>query len=96
MVGINPDEKKAVGKFSLGMRQRLGIAQAIMENPDVLILDQPFNGLDKLGIEDIHILLQQLKEEGKCILLASHSSQDIAQACDIVYEVKEGKIIRSN
>lgn len=96
MVGLNPDEKKAVGKFSLGMRQRLGIAQAIMENPDVLILDEPFNGLDKQGIADIHILLQQLKEEGKCILLASHSSQDIAQACDIVYEVKEGKIIRSN
>ena len=77
------------------MRGRLGIAQAIMENPDYLILDEPFNGLDQDGVEDVHQLLQKLKKEGKCILLASHSATDISKACDEVYKIKEGKIYRS-
>lgn len=95
MVGLDlsgENAKKPVGKFSLGMRQRLGIAQAIMENPDILILDEPFNGLDKYGVADIHQLFQQLKGEGKCIILASHSAGDIAQACDVVMEMEEGKV----
>lgn len=91
-VGLDPNEKKAVGKYSLGMRQRLGIAQAIMEDPQVLILDEPFNGLDKDGQNDIHALLQQQKAQGKVIILASHSAADIAQACDIVYEMVNGAI----
>lgn len=90
LLGLDPDTKKSVGKYSLGMRQRLGIAQAILENPDVLILDEPFNGLDKQGIQDMHSLLQKLKQEGKTILLASHSAADIAQACDEVYEMQGG------
>ena len=64
-VGLDPESRKHVGKYSLGMRQRLGIAQAIMENPDYLILDEPFNGLDQDGVEDVHQLLQKLKKEGK-------------------------------
>ena len=64
-----------------------------MENPDYLILDEPFNGLDQDGVEDVHQLLQKLKKEGKCILLASHSATDISKACDEVYKIKEGKII---
>lgn len=92
MVGLDPDDKKPVGKFSLGMRQRLGIAQAIMEGPEILILDEPFNGLDKQGVADIHALFQELKAQGKCILLASHSAQDITQACDIVYHMQNGKL----
>lgn len=95
LVGLDDKSKKKVGKFSLGMRQRLGIAQAIMENPDYLILDEPFNGLDQDGVEDVHQLLQKLKKEGKCILLASHSATDISKACDEVYKIKEGKIYRS-
>ena len=91
-VGLDPEEKKPVGKYSLGMCQRLAIAQAIMENPDILILDEPFNGLDKQGVQDIHALLQALKEQGKTILLASHSAADIAQACDVVYEFQQGKL----
>ena len=94
-VGLDPESRKHVGKYSLGMRQRLGIAQAIMENPDYLILDEPFNGLDQDGVEDVHQLLQKLKKEGKCILLASHSATDISKACDEVYKIKEGKIYRS-
>ena len=78
-VGLDPDMKKPVSKYSLGMRQRLGIAQAIMENPDILILDEPFNGLDRYGVVEIRELLKQLKADGKAILLASHNAQDIEE-----------------
>lgn len=94
LVGLDPDDKKPVGKYSLGMRQRLGIAQAIMENPNTLILDEPFNGLDKDGVRDIHALLQEQKAQGKTIILASHSAADISQACDVVYEMEAGKLAR--
>lgn len=92
LVGLNPDDKKRVGKFSLGMRQRLGIAQAIMENPSLLILDEPMNGLDKDGVEDMRVLFKNLKEEGKTILLCSHNAEDIAVLCDEVYEIEKGEI----
>ena len=94
LVGLDPDSKKHVGKYSLGMTQRLAIAQAIMENPDILILDEPFNGLDKQGQADIHELLQSLKAQGKTILLASHSAGDISRACDMIFEFLHGKITR--
>lgn len=90
--GLDPDLKKSVSKYSLGMRQRLGIAQAIMENPDFLILDEPFNGLDKHGVEDIRNLLLELKKQGKTIILASHNSEDIRILCDKVYEMDGGKM----
>lgn len=92
LVGLEPEEKKPVSKYSLGMRQRLAIAQAILEDPQILILDEPFNGLDQDGITNIHALLQTLKEQGKCILLASHSATDIAQACDVVYAFHQGRL----
>lgn len=92
LVGLDPNDKKPVGKYSLGMRQRLGIAQAIMENPNTLILDEPFNGLDKEGVRDIHALLKQQKAQGKTVILASHSAADIAQACDVVYEMAGGRL----
>ena len=82
-----------VGKFSLGMRQRLGIAQAIMENPHILILDEPMNGLDKRGVEDIRKILMDLKKKGKLILLASHNPLDIDILCDCVYELDAGTIV---
>lgn len=91
-VGLDPDLKKNVGKYSLGMRQRLGIAQAIMENPDILILDEPFNGLDKKGIEEIRRLIQELKQEGKTILLVSHNQKDIDILCDEVCEIDNGRL----
>ena len=89
-VDLDPDSRKPVGKYSLGMRQRLGIAQAIMENPWLLILDEPFNGLDKRGAEEMRSLLKTLRAEGKTILLASHNSTDIDELCDSVYEMDAG------
>ena len=91
-VGLNPNEKKHVGKYSLGMRQRLGLAQAIMEDPDILILDEPMNGLDKDGVKDMRQYLLDLKEQGKTILIASHSAEDIDVLCDTVCEMDKGKL----
>lgn len=88
-VGLSPAMKKPVAKYSLGMRQRLGIAQAIMENPDVLILDEPFNGLDKAGAAQMRELLKELKMQGKAVLLASHNAQDIEELCDAVHEMED-------
>ena len=89
-VGLNPDDKKHVGKYSLGMRQRLGLAQAIMEDPELLILDEPMNGLDKDGVKDMRQYLLELKAQGKTILIASHSAEDIDVLCDTVYEMDKG------
>lgn len=86
-VGLRPELKKPVAKYSLGMRQRLGIAQAIMEDPDVLVLDEPLNGLDKYGVVEIRELLQGLKAAGKSILLASHNAKDIEVLCDHVKDL---------
>jgi ABC-2 type transport system ATP-binding protein len=89
-VGLDPDMKKPVSKYSLGMRQRLGIAQAIMENPSLFILDEPFNGLDKQGVADMRNLILGLRSQGKTILLASHNAQDIDVLCDTVCEMDSG------
>ncbi len=86
-VGLDADMKKPVSKYSLGMRQRLGIAQAIMEDPKVLVLDEPFNGLDRYGVVEIRALLKDLKADGKSILLASHNAQDIEELCDHVKDL---------
>ena len=92
-VGLNPELKKPVANYSLGMRQRLGIAQAIMEDPELLILDEPFNGLDMHGAGEIRALLLELKAEGKTILLASHNEEDIRILCNEVYEM-DGGVLR--
>lgn len=93
MVGLDPESRKHVGKYSLGMRQRLGIAQAIMEDPEILILDEPMNGLDNAGVQDIRALLLGLKTQGKTILLASHNHEDIAALCDTVHEMDGGVLL---
>lgn len=92
-VGLDPESRKHVGKYSLGMRQRLGIAQAIMEDPEILILDEPMNGLDNAGVQDIRALLLELKAQGKTILLASHNHEDIAALCDMVHEMDGGVLL---
>lgn len=94
MVGLDPDLKRHVKKYSLGMRQRLGLAQAIMENPDLLILDEPMNGLDKEGVSDMRKYLLNLKEQGKTILIASHSAEDIEILCDTVCEMDKGVLTK--
>ena len=94
LVGLDPAMKKKVGQYSLGMRQRLGIAQALLDNPSLLILDEPMNGLDKTGVKEIRFLLLELKDQGKTILLASHFAQDIDELCDTVHEMDQGVIMR--
>jgi ABC-2 type transport system ATP-binding protein len=89
-VGLDPDSKKHVRKYSTGMRQRLGIAQAIMEDPDILILDEPMNGLDDAGVKEIRQILKGLRDEGKTIILSSHYSEDIKELCDTVCEMNAG------
>ena len=96
LVGLNPDNKKHVAKYSLGMRQRLALAQAIMENPELLILDEPFNGLDKEGINEMRHVLLDMKAEGKTIIMTSHNAEDIDILCDEVYEMESGKIMNVN
>ena len=93
VVGLDPYSKLHVGKYSLGMRQRLGIAQAIMEDPELLILDEPMNGLDSDGVEDIRKVLLDLKKQGKTVIIASHNYMDIDILCDKVWKIEKGKII---
>lgn len=95
-VGLDPKMKRPVGKFSLGMRQRFAIAQAIMEDPGILILDEPMNGLDKNGVEEIRRLLLQMKQENKLIILASHNREDIDVLCDEVYEMEDGVLQKTS
>lgn len=89
-VGLDPASKKKVNQYSLGMRERLGIAQAIMENPEILILDEPFNGLDKRGAGEVCRLLDVLRNQGKTILVADHSRAEFAELCDTVCEMDQG------
>lgn len=93
-VGLDPNLKRHVKKYSLGMRQRLGLAQAIMENPDLLILDEPMNGLDKDGVADMRNYLLELKDQGKTILIASHSPEDIEILCNTVCEMDKGVLTK--
>ena len=81
MVGLDPDSRKKVGKYSMGMRQRLALAQAVMEDQEILILDEPMNGLDNRGVEEMRKLLLEFRGQGKTILLASHSQEDIRVLC---------------
>lgn len=90
LVGLDPKLRKPVSQYSLGMRQRLGIAQALLDDPSLLILDEPMNGLDKNGVHSIRDLLLSLKTQGKTIILASHFAQDIDELCDTVCEMDQG------
>ncbi len=92
LAGLDPDDRRPVRKYSLGMRQRLGIAQAVMEDPRYLLLDEPMNGLDNEGLADMRELFISLKNKGKTLLIASHSREDIEILCDRVYEMDKGRI----
>ena len=89
-VGLDPFSKKKVGQYSLGMRERLGIAQAIMEDPRLLVLDEPFNGLDKRGAQDVCDLLDELRDRGRTILIAAHNMMEIEYLCDTICEMDAG------
>ena len=91
-VGLDPEDKRNYGKYSLGMKQRLAIAQAIMEYPDIIMLDEPTNGLDEYGVDEIRQLILEEKERGALILLASHNSEDIRILVDHLYRIDGGGI----
>ncbi len=93
MVGLDPSSRKKVGKYSMGMRQRLGLAQALMEDPGILLLDEPMNGLDNDGVMEIRSILLAQKEKGKLILIASHNQEDIDLLCDEIYRFDKGRIV---
>ena len=92
LVGLDPDSRKPVGKFSLGMRQRLGIVQAILEQPKLLLLDEPMNGLDSGGAEEMRALFRRLQAAGTTIVLATHIREDIDGLCDTVYRIEDARL----
>lgn len=92
-VGLDYESKKKVSKYSLGMKQRLAIAQVLMEEAPILIMDEPMNGLDRKGVQDVRELIIEEKKKGKIILLASHNREDIEYLCDEVYRLENGKVI---
>ncbi len=93
-VGLNPCDKRLYGKYSLGMKQRLAVAQAVMEKPDVIMLDEPTNALDDTGVEEIRKIILEEKERGALILVASHNKEDIQILADELYRVKDGQVIK--
>lgn len=92
-VGLDPDDRRKYQKYSLGMKQRLAIAQAIMECPDVIMLDEPTNSLDERGVEEFRQLILEEKERGALILLASHNQEDIRILADYIYKIDGGRIV---
>ena len=92
-VGLNPDDKRSFRKYSMGMKQRLIIAQAIMEKPDIIILDEPTNALDESGVIEVRNIIEEEKQRGAIILLASHNRQDIDILADHIYILNQGKIM---
>lgn len=93
LVGLDPENKTKVKNYSLGMKQKLAITQAIMEEQDIIILDEPFNALDAESNEKVKLLLLNLKKSGKTILLTSHNAEDLLSLCDVKYEFKNHELI---
>lgn len=93
-VGLDPYDKRKYGKYSLGMKQRLAIAQAIMEKPDIIMLDEPTNALDENGVLQIRKIIMEERERGAMILLASHNKEDITVLADELYKVENGHVIK--
>ncbi|KAA5806341.1 ATP-binding cassette domain-containing protein [Thermoanaerobacterium thermosaccharolyticum] len=94
-VGLDPDDRRIYKKYSLGMKQRLAIAQAIMERPDIIILDEPTNSLDENGVQLVREILLEEKKRGALILIASHNKDDIDILSDVKYKVDDGSVIQS-
>lgn len=92
-VGLDPNDKRVYGKYSLGMKQRLAIAQAIMEKPDVIMLDEPTNSLDDDGVSEIRNIILEEKKRGAIVLLASHNKEDMRLLADKIYKIESGRIL---
>ncbi|MBQ1194468.1 MAG: ATP-binding cassette domain-containing protein [Lachnospiraceae bacterium] len=93
-VGLDPEDKRIFRKYSLGMKQRIIIAQAIMEKPNIILLDEPTNALDESGVKQVRQIIMEEKERGAIILIASHNKEDINLLADKVYYMEEGKIVK--
>lgn len=91
-VGLDPDDKRKYRKYSLGMKQRLGIACAFMEHPEIVVLDEPINALDDNGVELVHNILHDLKERGTLVIIACHDQEEMEQLADEIYLMGEGRI----
>lgn len=91
-VGLDPNDKRSVRKYSLGMKQRLSIAQAFMEDNAILLLDEPMNALDEDGVKQIHQLIRDERDKGKLIILTSHNRYDIDSLCDVTFKIRNGKV----
>ena len=92
-VGLDPEDKRTYRKYSLGMKQKLGIAAAIMENPDIIILDEPINALDEAGAKQVHKILEEQKERGAIIIIACHDKEELEMLSDEIIEISEGRIV---
>ena len=92
-VGLDPDDKRTYRKYSLGMKQKLGIAAAYMENPDLIILDEPINALDEAGAKQVHEILEEQKKRGALIIIACHDKEELEMLSDEIIEISEGRII---
>lgn len=90
-VGLDPDDKRKYKKFSLGMKQRLGIACAIMEDPELIILDEPFNALDDAGVSLVKKIILSLKKKGKLIILSCHDKEELETLSDKIFRLRDGK-----
>ncbi len=95
-VGLHPNNTVPIKKYSTGMRKRLLIAQAIMEPADIVIMDEPTNGLDDKGVELLYEIIVEMKKKGVIIIIASHNKEDITTICDCVYRMKDGKLWQEN
>lgn len=93
LVGLNPDDKRPLKKYSLGMRQRAALCQAIMENPEILLLDEPTNSLDEEGMEIVRQQVKLFKEKGAVVILTSHNKEDIKMLCDVIYKFDGGRVV---
>ncbi len=91
-VGLDPDDKRTYAKYSLGMKQRLGIAQAVMEKPNLILLDEPTNALDEDGIKQVRTIIQEETKRGACVLIASHSKEDLNLLCSRFFEMDDGHL----
>ena len=92
-VGLDPDSEKKVKKFSLGMKQRLNIAQAIFENQKIILLDEPTNALDEEAVQLIYKIIREEKSRGATIIVATHHKEDLKEVCDVILKIAEGKIV---
>ena len=94
-VGLNPDDKRKVSKYSTGMKKRLGLAISMMENPRIVLMDEPTNGLDRNGICELRGWISELKSNGTCVVIVGHYLEEMVAVCDVIYTLEDGRLIQT-